>query len=423
MPAMIEVDGARFGVQANVGGVGFTLDDDQLGKLDAGNMLGPIDGGWIDLACDVTDARWTVGASRDDGVFTRYEAGVAHVQVVNVHGHYTPDPTRPPYYDRLNIVTPMRLWAGAGAEPDRPVFTGTVEGLVARDYLDVPTVEYTLVDGVVDLNTYDPAPFPEPGVGVGESASARVHRILDEAAWSAPRVVPDGGPAMVGLTFEQSAWTELRAVLEAARWQVSIDGDGTLRVEPYPFDVQPELDATFGCGPGEAVAVDVELAHDITQLRNIVDAASDRDDAPTFTHRDDTSVARYGPRRSSHTLALQVDGDVDEWAAWVLANSTHPQPRIGALAVRGGLDPTGYTWQVVAAARLGDVWRVHYPDLHIDRTSWLRGWVHAVRADKEGATWETLAVLSTGSLGQQRPGPFTLDHDWYGLLDAGNRLQ
>jgi hypothetical protein len=204
---------------------------------------------------------------------------------------------------------------------------------------------------------------------------------------------------------------------------VSIDGDGTLRVEPYPFDIQPVIDATWGCGPGEARAVDVELAHDITQLRNIVDATADRDGAATFTHRDDGSVARYGPRRSSHTLNLNADGDVDEWAAWVLANATHPQPRIGAMAIRAGLDPTGVTWAVVAGAVLGDVWRVHHPDLKLDRTSWVRGWAHGVRAATDELTWETVAVLSTGSLGQQRPGWWTLDHDWYGLLDAGNRLK
>jgi hypothetical protein len=78
---------------------------------------------------------------------------------------------------------------------------------------------------------------------------------------------------MAGLEFTASAWTELRAVLEAARWTVFVDGDGTLRVEPYPFDVDPDVTAVWGCAPGEAMAVDVQLAHDITQLRNIVDAS------------------------------------------------------------------------------------------------------------------------------------------------------
>ena len=393
-----------------------------LGRLDADNRLGPIDGGWIDLACDVTEARWTVGASRDDGVFTRYEAGVATVVVVNVDGRYTPDPDSGPYYDRLSIVTPMRLWMGAGAAPDVPVFTGTVEGFIARDYLEVPVVEFTIVDGVVDLNSYNPAPFIPP-VGGGESAEARVHRILDEAAWTAPRAVPTGGPAMAALEFTGSAWTELRAVLEAARWTVFIDGDGTLPVEPYPFDLDPLVDATWGCLPGQARAVDVELAHDITQLRNIVDAQRDVPDAVTYTHRDDESVARYGPRRTSHTLGLANDAVVDEWASWVMVNSAVPQPRVRAMAVRAALDPTGVTWDVIASTRLGDVWNVVYPNLKIARTSWVRGWAHAVRVDPEGLTWETLVVLSTGSLGQQRPGWWTLDHDAYGRLDAGNRLK
>ena len=236
MTAMVDVDGARFGVDAYVGGAAFTLDDATLGRLDADNRLGPMSAGWISLACDVIEAKWTVGASRDDGVFTRYEAGVATVVLVNADGRYTP--AAGAYGDNLSITTPVTLFAGAGAGADVAVFTGTVEGIVARDYLTTPTVELTVVDGVVDLNTYDPAPL-DPPVAVGETAEARVHRILDEAGWSAPRVVPTGGPTMAGFTFGQSAWTELRATLEAARWTVMIDGDGTLRVEPYPFDIAP----------------------------------------------------------------------------------------------------------------------------------------------------------------------------------------
>ena len=181
------------------------------------------------------------------------------------------------------------------------------------------------------------------------------------------------------------------------------------------------MTATWGNGPGLAQPADLELALDITQLRNIVDASRDASGAPVFTHSDDVSVARYGPRRSQYSLGLAVDLDVDEWAAWVVANSAVPQTRVAAMSVRAGLDPSGHTWDVLAYAHLGDVWRVVFPDLFVDRTSWVRGWAHVVRAD--GKTWETLVVLSTGSLGQVAPGWWTLDHDNWGRLDAGNRLK
>jgi hypothetical protein len=418
MPTLVDVDGGRFGVQAYVTGAAFTLDSPDDGTLDRGNVLGPIEDGWIDIVCDVTTANWAQGASQDAGVFTRYEAGVAEVELSNVDGRYTPDTA--PYYGRLSIGTSIRVWVGAGAVPDAVVFTGTVESVVARGYLEVPVVVLTVTDGVVDLNAYDPAPF-DPPVGAGETAEARVHRILDEASWTAPRDVPAGGPTMAGLTFGSSAWTELRDVLTAARWQAYIDGDGTFRAALYPFDQDPDITATWGCDAGQGVVVDLEVAHDVTQLRNIVDAARDDPDAVTFTHQSGVSVAKFGPHRESFTLGLDDDGDVDEWARWVMLNSAVPQPRISVMAVAPGVDPTGVTWELLAAARLGDVWQVLFPDLDVDVTSWVRGWRHTVRADP--ASWETLVVLSTGALGQDRPGWWTLDHDVWGVLDAGNRLK
>jgi hypothetical protein len=404
--------GGALGVEVEVGGDSWTLD---ASKLDVDAFLGETVGGWAAMTCDVLQASWATGASRDDGVLTRTEAGTADVVLANPDRRYDPLWPSAPFYGRWQIGTRLRIFAGA--PPAAPVlaWSGTIDTLTLDGYAaGAPVCHVAAIDAVGRMNARNPVPLATP-VGAGESAHARLTRILTRAGVPAASLdVEPAGPPMGATTHVDAPGVEAQQVAQAARWTLWVDAAGVVHVHPFLIDATPvpPPDVIFDCTtPGHARALDVAYASDPLQVRSSIDATGT---SGNVIHvQDDGSLDRYGVA-DSFTLPLQGDSDVSAWAAWLLARTSTPRPRLDRLEVAPALDPTGSTWAAVVGAALRQVIEVTLatrPEPTTYRV-WVRGLGH--RLDANG--WQVSYVTSAFYQGADAGPWWTLDDSEFAKL-------
>jgi hypothetical protein len=381
----------------------FTLDDPAHGQLDVGVLGSPIEP-YSDVTCDARALQWQYGATRSDGVLTRWEAGSAAVVLDNNRGQYPVAADETPIVPMCGLVVNARLTAlanGGTVGAWAPMFTGYVNSFaLAYDGLDA-TVTVAATDGTALLADYESPALGAP-VGAGETASARVARILDQAEWpAAARNLEAGGQAMAATDLSGDAWSQLVEVGDAELGAVYLAPDGKVQ-----FVTRATLfgqltgsgapAATFGpdASGGDLRYEDAVLAVDDALLRNIVDA--ERPGGVVQSVRDQTSVEKYQPHRyASPQLVLNTDPDVRAWASLVLQSSSAPFSRVEALELWPMLDPLELFPLVVQTAYL-DAWHVTVDPpgalpQSIERDALVRGWQHVV--DRE--SWTATYTLSS----------------------------
>jgi hypothetical protein len=395
-------------VEVYVGGAAFTLDDPTLGTLDAGNVLGPTDNGWLLLTEWTMEAAWRLGATHPDGPLSRFEPGYAHVELFDPLRRFDPGNPTGPYRHRMIADAPLRITARL-SRSDQTQFVGRITTAAWADGVTV----LEAADGLADLARYDPPAGPDDHAG--EASGDRVARILANADYRGPQSIVFGTTTLQAAALAQTALTELYRIADSELGALYVDRRGVLTFRDR--DVwRKRTPAVHAIHPTDAAGVLTESTRsrsERAQVRNIIGAAGKGLTEETAVDQD--SVNRWGTARySRRDLLLQTQAALKEWAAEVLLWTRDNTP--GAIEVLT-LWPLGAPrlWEVVCLLELLESFAVDLagqdPEIPI-----VVGYAHSVTA----TDWRVHITLTTHPLDTIQADPFTLDHPVFGILNAGN---
>jgi hypothetical protein len=380
----------------------FTLDDATLGQLDGIGTLGSPDSPWLDVTCDVRAASWQSGATRTDGVLTRWEAGSCAITFDNNAAQF--DITAP--NTRFLPMVAVRIRYKLTADTDwTPAWYGYADSwTIAWSDDDDETVTLAATDGTKLLSAYDAPELTTP-VGDGETAAQRVQRILAEAEWTQGTRITAGGRTMQSTTMAQDSWTQLLLNQDAELGATYIAMDGALVFWPRDLwlDQTTGSDVVATWGPSDLRYEHAQLVNDDDNFRNIVDAAMNG--GTEISMRDVLSVQNFLPHRyGRNDLPLKVQADVQDWCSIVLQTSNSLVPRVDSLEVVPQVVPDEL-FPVVFSTHYADRWRVTVDPpgkpTATTRPVQVRGWKHDVTPEQ----WRVTYALSDALLFQ----PFQLD--------------
>lgn len=225
------------------------------------------EGGWTNAICDVTRIAIRRGATRQQGILTRTEAGTCSVSLLDTNRRFDPmvnaDVVHPGTPFRIRVWGRRNAWVGEldgggpissvtivldaggptsptdstfdGGTPEQDgiwsevLFTGRIgaDGLhVAYAKTGPPTVTIEAVDRVGPLVAWQGPGRDAPGVGAGDDLLARVTRTLEEMGLPASVVAEDVDTAYAA-TLNPSAlanpWDDVNAAVDAELGRVWID--------------------------------------------------------------------------------------------------------------------------------------------------------------------------------------------------------
>jgi hypothetical protein len=416
---------AEFHLSRDAGGYWF-LDDVAVASSKIGTA-----GGWTDLTPYARHGIATRrGSGRVQSPVIRYEAGTATCVLDNTDRRFEVENTSGPYVvGGKSKVTPMRpfrlrcTWAGVTYH----LFTGYVDlwdvdwvgdvysecAVTASDAFKVlankkraPTM--VEVDGVQVPQTF----------GAGEDSGDRVDRVLDSVGWSADdRLVSVGDSTLQATTLEGDALSELQMVAESEIGELYVDGRGRVvfrnRNAIHTDTRSTAVQATFGTAartPAEA-----KLSSDDATFYN--EAVAQRQGGEPQTAGDADSQAEFLTRTygGGTNLMLETDGEVLNWAQWIVYLSSEPETRFDEIRIHCHADPDTL-FPLVLPREIGDRIRiVRQPPgggSPITRDAFIRGIAHEVG----GGRWVTTFQLQNA---RNFVPFFTLSDATLGLLDNG----
>ena len=212
---------------------------------------------WLDITCDVHDIELDSGRDR---TISRWQVGTASITVDNSSGVY--DVNVAPTSPAVLSVRPGRQ-IRVGMWIDTPGSGGIVQTsfhLLGRWWIDAanPTYDPTLHDiielscvdakgqaGKVDIGKVD-----DPGMGAAETVDARIHRVLDAAAWqSAYRDVTPSAITVQATTLGAKAVDLIDLAADSAGGAVFGDEFGRVAFRSRDWQTyEPDVpvDATIG---------------------------------------------------------------------------------------------------------------------------------------------------------------------------------
>ena len=274
--------------------------------------------------CVIVDISWSWGASADRGVLTVADAGGGSIRLYDPERRFDPTNDESDAIDLTTIGTRVQVWV-AGV----PAFTGRLDD-IDHD-LEVASIKVT--DDVAALAAVQ---FTETNVPA-ETASARVVRILDLAAWPASlRDVTAGGVTLQAGTVAADAWSELVEVTRNELGALWLKPDGTLAWRPRANAWAATAPAmVFGCPPSDVPLIALQTGADQSNLVNVLTASRRTGTARTVT--DSPSLGRYG--RHSHVqndLEMSTDVARDAWQDFYLRRQATPARGVSGFNARPG---------------------------------------------------------------------------------------
>lgn len=342
------------------------------------------------------------GFSRD---IQAWDPGTSTVLLADRDRRFDPTNLSGPYVTAgVTQVRPWRplRWSATYAGISYPVYSGYAlawEKTFVAGHADAYTTvscedELSRLAGVDGL-----AVTP---VGAGESAGARIHRILDGAGHTGPRDVDVGVNTMQATDLSANTVAALNLTADSEGGAVYVDASGAL-----VFDGQLALldntrsstvQATFGDGTGSEIpCADVTPAYNGDLTCNI--AAFARVGGAAQVVADNTSRALYGDRRCTRTdLVCQTDAQALSLASWWLARFKDPELRITRIRVLPRSNPARM-FPVVLGLRVRDLIRVVVRPLGggtITQDCHVAGITHTVTGDD----WVTELDLVSAALTQ-----------------------
>lgn len=377
----------------------FTLDLTQLSPATAPAVDEPLgnDQGyaWTDVSEYVLEGlRFRRGATRSQGPFWRYEVGTATVQLDNLDGRFDPLNLSGPYVSagasEIRPNLPVRIRATLDGTTET-MWVGVVDS-VELDYASVTysTVELRCVDGVAFLQAADFAEL-STAVGAGDTARARLDRILDHVGWPAAQrdLDPVTMSTMQATTLAASAWADVLLTADSDAGYVWIDRDGRLVYRTRgAIPTLPSLTFSSSSSTAGKDYVGVTISRDVAQVFNTVSLA--RKESTAVTVEDVDAQASIGQVRgySRSDLICETDDQVGDVASWILAVYSELQTRVEEIVLRPPADTallSAGDWWELLRLEMGDVVRVVHatPDgRDVDVNAVVRGleWSAGVRS-------------------------------------------
>lgn len=410
----------------------FTLDDPSFGILDTDALGTSVT--WTDLSPWIRSGSVSRPASRQQGPLWSYQQGTASVVLNNKDGRFDPDNLAGPYVAAgatvLNAMTPVRLrviWNGTSY----PLFSGFADSWDddGKNYAGrYAETSLAASDGQKVLNGITIPAVSSPA-GAGETAGARITRILNAAMWytgTAQRQVATGDSKLQATAFGDTAWNLMQLAADTEIGELYLNGAGSL-VFRNRHAILTETrsntpQAVFGDSPGTAEPAGTEQAYyqvsrarDDTTLANDVQAT--RTGGTLQEVQDAASIAKYlFPRSYARSdLLLPDDTTTLNWAQWVLYVAKTDEDRFDQLVINPMRDPVNL-WPQVLGREIGDriqVWRRPPNVAPVVKDCFIRGISHAW--DWSAGTWQTTWTLQDAS----RYGSFlTLDNATLGRLGS-----
>jgi hypothetical protein len=198
-------------------------------------------------------------------------------------------------------------------------------------------------------------------VGAGETSGARIHRILDNAAYTGPRAIDPGRITVQATTLAQNAVSELKVTADSEGGALFVDADGTVVFEDQYALMENirsnTIQATFGDGSGsELPCRDVTPVYAGDQIRNVFAYA--RVGGTAQVALDPTSVALYKYKQYSRSdLICETDAQALALATFHLQQHKDPARHISAIEITPRRDPTNL-FPKVLGLRVRDLVRV-----------------------------------------------------------------
>jgi hypothetical protein len=356
----------------------------------------PITTDWTDITADVRSVSTGAAFSRQTN---RYNTARASVLLDNRSGNYSPTNTDGDHYGHIGILRPMRIRAtytnADGVATDWPLFTGLVQswGEEFPSFGKDATVSVELLGNDSQLASI--TNVAQAAQGAGESAGARVRRILADADWRWPSIVDEGETTMQATTLEGTPQSLLALTADSEGGAFYCAPDGSARFDGFQAQIEksgrtiPALH--FSDAPTDAETLtyaDVNLSYDGDLVRNSITYQRVGGTAQTVTAA--ASQQLYGMRSESRDdLICQSDTDVAAIARRDLSILQDPEHRIESIKLNP-LDlnnADGRLWAALAtqeiALRLGAL--VEYTPQNqttLSRYVFIEGIGHTISADR-----------------------------------------
>lgn len=265
-------------------------------------------GDWVDVTCSVPgEAVFAAGSDESRGVVVQWEAATCSFVLDGPDF----DPWSGPYAGVLGPQTPVRWrWRVTGDTDWQPLFYGAVQDGGYQWDAMTETATVACSDPTSDLASFD-AEAQTPDQGAGETAAARVSRILDMAQWPADaRDITPGGVQLVATDLSGSALTQLQDVADTDLALMWVRRDGRFAYVPQGrANPQTPGGRLVACvaEPDDLAVIDMGRG-DFTPVANIVAVragkapSAEGDDPPYVVQENAASVARYRARQAKFDL-------------------------------------------------------------------------------------------------------------------------
>ena len=377
----------------------FTLDLTQLSPATSPAVDAPLGDelgfAWTDVSDYVMEGlTFRRGSTRSQGPFWRYESGSASIELDNVDGRFDPLNLSGPYVSagvsEIRPNLPVRISAVVDGTTET-MWVGVVDS-VDLDYTSVTwsTVNLSCVDGVAFLQAADLPELTTP-VGAGDTAAARITRILDRVGWPAGQRDLDSVTAntMQASTLAASAWSDILLTADSDAGYVWMDRTGRLVYRTRgAIPALPSLTFSSSATTAGKDFTGITITRDVAQVYNSVNLA--RANSTAVFVEDQTAQATIGQVRgfSRSDLVCETDDNVADVAAWIVGVFSELLTRVEEIVLEPPADTdllaTGDWWQLLRI-ELGDVVRVVHatPDgRDVDVTAVVRGleWSAGVRS-------------------------------------------
>jgi hypothetical protein len=294
-------------------------------------------GDWVDVTCQTLELHLEMSGDEPDPLVPLPYAGTCTGRLI---GDLF-DPWTGPWQGLIGEGTAARVRARASAGDS---WSTVIDGQVTAYTWDPAglVAELEVTDRLMLLN-FD-LPAVDPPVGGGEVASARIGRLLDRAEWSGGRALVAGGEPMLPTTLDGAGITSLRTIAESDLGLLTMSRDATISYLPggFPFPVTPTWALTVCPTPGEThlVTMDTRAGGQLVNVCSISRQSDEGTEADTYTAREETSVARYGPRTYKRTDLQHSDPAQSQTVAqFVVARDAWPSRPPVAVTLDSRIDP------------------------------------------------------------------------------------
>ena len=267
---------------------------------------------WLDVTCDVYDVRFEYGRRRTT---ERFVPGQATINVNNASGWADPNAVDEPGVLSVRPGRPVRISIDHVVFGRVVVWRGFLDALTPTYRVGTDAAEFACIDALGEVNRAKAVPV-DPAVGLDDTATARVHRILDSVGWPTSKrdVRPSAEPLLatnlggqvadlLGVTADSAGGAvfgdlDASIAFRGRDWQTFLPGtppDGTIgNVPGTPGYVIPGVPAYLDAAVGNATT-----SEPVDDPTGQVRITADPTDAAAYWRRVSSTVVAVGRNAAS----------------------------------------------------------------------------------------------------------------------------